>query len=1012
MIILPSFDITATYYKNERGLSVMSISRRARPAVSKGSSQLTTTTTTATPPLMTNSVFNLRWLIALCNSTAGMSKAIQLSEHWIVEPLNNTHLDTAELRALAFSMKPEILAICDTSDEIYQECLAPKVKSWKLKLLSLQGVSTDVMADLISKLDFTHLQKIGIRNLSNNALQLLYYKLLELESLGHNNITVIGDTTISGNWQSQFDDLKNTINYFQLLQNNYYHVFAGLIEVILYKAALKKELADSKKLLDGGATEAFDKLLSELETAKTNLALIEAEMIIIKRSGKLNTETRELISVQSCQATNDHVSWLSSICSSKINSEDRLIPFEKYLIIDQALERGTYEMLRERIADTKNQLKILSLSNVSETCYSECLAPKIKTLSLTFLDLQAISEKVMANLIAEIDFSKLQKIALRNLGEYALWLIFIKLAKRSLEGHPPISVFFTESISLSWRDAFTRIREKSYCEDVVKSRPFSGFDKLIQTICLKTKLEIVLEKYKKLLGQKGVAVLDEIVEENNQLKFEIHQLKTQLDSQVDKQTVAEGNLLVAASTTPAVESSAAVFDQFILPDEVELSNLRLELQQTTSKLTQQIEELNSKVTKLTMELSGSNQALTEAKTQVGSQTAELNKLRDEYTKLNSAHAKLNKEKTELANKVDNLTNELAVLQQVADKQVDALQNVISKNNILLSTNSALTKAATTFDEEKTELSAKIVTMTDDLAEKSQMVVDLQTTLDEVVVENQRLEAELATAKREIISVTESNNSLISDKAELATSNSILESNKSSLKRKLAQFKEGNFDDKDKSKSSSSKMIASLNAQLTEANNTIQILSRQKNLAEESLAQVQRSSFEISRTNLTLLRDTELAVKKVKRLETAVTTTKERYSKMLVELRTKITSLQTENDKTVKKHQIEIDKLQRRSQLEQVDSATNAELTIKIASLENELQMYQRQIAVLKKENELDFLINRAANPLNSLAPLSTAAVSPHMQHNMFATSPMSTPLAIADSSIQSVMPKLTLNGLT
>jgi hypothetical protein len=234
----------------------------------------------------------LVWLETLYHAQLNPSDPAfnNLMPYLIVQPIKIPRpIEYSKQQAENFIDKTDKLFFCNVPDDYYQQCFAPVISRYKLTLLALQQISVPIMADLIAKLDFSNIKKIGLRNLSQPVLWLLFYKLIALELTGKKDIIVYTDNDITDDWKVAFSNIKNPQTLQALINNNYPMVLQDLVKMINENTSLETALKSSKANFDASASELAcankrtSEAEAELKSSQAAQLELSNELIATKR---------------------------------------------------------------------------------------------------------------------------------------------------------------------------------------------------------------------------------------------------------------------------------------------------------------------------------------------------------------------------------------------------------------------------------------------------------------------------------------------------------------------------------------------------------------------------------------------------------------------------------------------------------------------------------------------------------------------------------------------------------
>ncbi len=246
---------------------------------------------------------NQDWLIFISQTKARVTdEVIPLNnDYWVVQPLNTRQsIETLKAKAAKYKSITKSVLFCDIPDEYYFECISSHIPTWNIELLGLQGLSLATMADLISKLDFSQLKKIGIKELHANVIWLLFQKLLEWERAGNNNISVFYGSDVKQIWVTSFSGLKDTETHDAYVKSNYFVVVGKIIETInvrtklQYKLNIEKAKAQNMELRVGQLDQEVKTLRKSLDDSEAKVAEWitkqgEAGVVHEKKSAAINS---------------------------------------------------------------------------------------------------------------------------------------------------------------------------------------------------------------------------------------------------------------------------------------------------------------------------------------------------------------------------------------------------------------------------------------------------------------------------------------------------------------------------------------------------------------------------------------------------------------------------------------------------------------------------------------------------------------------------------------------------
>ena len=245
---------------------------------------------------------NIDWLNYLASTRLyEYDEVIHLhNDHWIVEPrtFKQEHQDRLNV---AYTMKKSlgIILLCDVSDEEYNRAISSMMTDVQLKIIGLKNISLDIMADVLNKLDFTKLRKIGVRNLSDDTLWLLYGKMIDLEVNNRQNITVFCGNGISDEWRNKFKALKikspnNSLFHDYIRYNR--DLLAKLIKVSASVRELKIDLDNFKTKPDKTLVEKYEKAIAKID--KLRLKVAEQYNEFVEAERKVNKVTNDKFAVE------------------------------------------------------------------------------------------------------------------------------------------------------------------------------------------------------------------------------------------------------------------------------------------------------------------------------------------------------------------------------------------------------------------------------------------------------------------------------------------------------------------------------------------------------------------------------------------------------------------------------------------------------------------------------------------------------------------------------------------
>jgi chromosome segregation ATPase len=265
---------------------------------------------------------NLEWLQHLCRvQNHQQDEILPVQNYWIIEPtISNQNVDNTREFAARVKAFTYLLMLYDISDAYYEAALAPFMKNWPVQVIGLERVSFVVISSLLDKLDLSTLKKIGIRNLDEPSLWLLYSKLLSWETNGNHNISVFFGEGISESWKQTFANIKDTQQNLTLLKNNSSSVLDGLIQATQKAFRLQTALNRFKAIAGKSLADTYEKLIKENQALLVRMAEKTAELA----TAQSNLTNQSRTSAQNLRTLNDYVLKLQTELNNSTEEIKRL----------------------------------------------------------------------------------------------------------------------------------------------------------------------------------------------------------------------------------------------------------------------------------------------------------------------------------------------------------------------------------------------------------------------------------------------------------------------------------------------------------------------------------------------------------------------------------------------------------------------------------------------------------------------------------------------------------------
>jgi hypothetical protein len=300
-------------------------------------------------PKYTKEQHNLEWLKYLCSATyQDVGEDIPLANYWIIQP-SEAYQDTVALKsdAVKYLDNIRLILFCDITDDAYQQAIAPHIDKRGFNIVGFDGTSFEVMSDLILKLDFSRIQKIGIRNLDLPTIWLLYSKLLCWEAAGNHNISVFPAADISQAWRDGFLAIKDKRSLTKKMIENATEVFKNLIEKIRLCTKLMNKIDNLENTLT-----SLNKTIDALDLKNSNSAVLISSLHNTIREG------REEILAQINTAAQKNQDYLKSISSLQNEKSELATQIEELT--------GSNHRLHSAIEELKSQMEDTTLLSQPE----------------------------------------------------------------------------------------------------------------------------------------------------------------------------------------------------------------------------------------------------------------------------------------------------------------------------------------------------------------------------------------------------------------------------------------------------------------------------------------------------------------------------------------------------------------------------------------------------------------------------------------------------------------------
>jgi hypothetical protein len=406
------------------------------------------------------------------------------------------------------------------------------------------------------------------------------------------------------------------------------------------------------------------------------------------------------------KASAENLIWVKSICAPGI-------PVEQVQLINHWIfEPENFQQSLEEAFQTAQQLKqqtrVLALCDVNDDYYLKCLAPILNGWNIAILALRNFSAAATIDMISLLNFTGIEKIALRNMPEQALFYLYTKLMARNMEGFKDIQIICGEGISEVWKMNFSLIKNPQHQEQIIKRDYASIANSWLKSTASKTRLKGEHTQY---LAQLDVAYVEKmriIVEEKLAINARVAELeliikaqKEQEDNNRTARKVEKSDLLRKikdletqiqvlknqAENAAKLKQIEVVAEEFLISPEGEMQMLNtqlLQLREILEDTTRQSEinlrhvrqELADKTTLLKIQ-KGKEKELAEeiAQFQILKRklTTEVTQLRQESTTLSQANTELTTDKAAQAKQIEELTRKLTKAEELATVFEDELK---------------------------------------------------------------------------------------------------------------------------------------------------------------------------------------------------------------------------------------------------------------------------------------------------------------------------------------------------
>jgi hypothetical protein len=162
------------------------------------------------------------------------------------------------------------------------------------------------------------------------------------------------------------------------------------------------------------------------------------------------------------------------------------------------------DTLRRMAASLHENTRFVVFADVPYDHYHQALSLYIPEWPIKMVGFQGLGLPVMSDLMAKMDFSKLEMIGVQNLDNSSLWFLYMWLRSWFAAGNPKISIVFGSGIAQAWKATFEALAITPDFENIKKH--FQDFHEVIQNFAT----AIALEHRHRMHGNQTTSLLEQL----------------------------------------------------------------------------------------------------------------------------------------------------------------------------------------------------------------------------------------------------------------------------------------------------------------------------------------------------------------------------------------------------------------------------------------------------------------------------------------------------------------------